>query len=130
MDVTYCDFFIILISLVRRMLRRPIFRKGKYTRAMDEQLYKPIWLKAVLAFALILLGILLTFIVYRFFPIPKQEGFDGMGALLYIFLGLGVCVVLYLVGVILRQNHPYRMFFISLCLFVIILVFVRWSVIG
>ena len=50
-------------------------------------MYKPIWLKAVLAFALIFLGILLTFIVYRFFPIPKQEGFDGLGALLYIFLG-------------------------------------------
>ena len=42
---------------------RPIFRKGKYTSRMDEQLYKPIWLKAVLAFALIFLGILLTFIV-------------------------------------------------------------------
>lgn len=130
MDVSGYDFYRILISQVGRVLRRPIFSKGKYTRAMDELLYKPIWLKAVLAFALILLGILLTFIVYRFFPIPKQEGFDGLGALLYIFLGLGFCVVLYLAGVILRQNHPYRMFFISLALFVMILVFVRWSIIG
>ena len=97
---------------------------------MDEQLYKPIWLKAVLAFLLVLLGILFTFLVYRFMPIPKQQGFDGLGELIYIFIGLGICVTIYLVGVILRQNYPYRMFFVSLVLFVAILFYVRIAVIG
>jgi hypothetical protein len=97
---------------------------------MDEQLYKPIWLKAVLAFLLLMLGILFTFLVYRFFPVPKQTGFDGLDELLYIFLGLGFCIVLYITGVILNRNHPYRIFSFCLFLFLMILIVVRWLVIG
>jgi hypothetical protein len=97
---------------------------------MDEQLYKPIWLKAVLAFLLVFLGILFTFLVYRFYPIPKQAGFDGRAALLYIFLGLGASVVIYLAGVMMRQNYPYRFFLLGLTVFALILGYVRVVVIG
>ena len=48
---------------------------------MDEQFYKPIWVKAVLFFALLFAGVLLTFLMYRFFPVPNQVGYDGLGAL-------------------------------------------------
>jgi hypothetical protein len=97
---------------------------------MDEQLYKPIWVKVVLGFALVLTGLLLTLMMYKFFPVPKEPGFDGMGALRFVFMGLGLTLALYVVGVILVRNYPYRIFLLCLMLFFGILVFVRYMVIG
>ena len=97
---------------------------------MDEQFYKPLWVKASLGFILIFAGLFLTFLMYKFFPVPKETGFDGYGALLYVFIGLGVTLILYIIGVIYSQNHPYRIFSLSLMLFFGILVFIRYMVIG
>jgi len=97
---------------------------------MDEQLYKPIWVKAVLAFALVMSGILLTFLMYKFFPVPNEAGYNGFGALRYVCMGLGLTLVLYIVGVIVMRNYPYRIFLLCLMLFFGILVFVRYMVIG
>lgn len=98
--------------------------------SMDEQFYKPIWVKAVLGFTLLFAGVLLTFLMYRFFPVPNEAGYDGFGALTPIFIGLGVTLVLYITGVIIVKNHPYRIFALSLMLFFGILVFIRYMVIG
>ena len=97
---------------------------------MDEQFYKPIWVKAILFFALLFAGVLLTFLMYRFFPVPNQVGYDGLGALTPICIGLGVTLALYVVGVIMMKNHPYRVFALSLMLFIGILIVVRYMVIG
>ena len=97
---------------------------------MDEQFYKPLWVKAVLGFALLFAGLLMTFLMYRFFPVPNQAGYDGFGALTPIFIGLGVTLGMYIAGVMLMRNHPYRVFALSLMLFIGILVFVRYMVIG
>lgn len=97
---------------------------------MDEQFYKPIWVKAVLAFLLVMLGIFLTYLMFKFFPVPNEAGYNRYGALRYIFLGLGLTLVLYIVGVIFMRNYPYRIFLLCLMLFFGILVFVRYMVIG
>ena len=104
--------------------------QAKIIGRMDEQFYKPTWVKAVLFFALLFAGVLLTFLMYRFFPVPNQAGFDGLGALTPIVIGLGVTLILYVVGVILIKNHPYRIFALSLMLFIGILIVVRYMVIG
>ena len=97
---------------------------------MHEQFYKPIWVKASLGFALIMLGILLTFLMYKFFPVAKEPGFHGFGALKFVFIGLGFTFCLYILGVILIRNYPYRVFLLCLMLFFGILVFIRYMVIG
>jgi len=97
---------------------------------MDEQFYKPIWVKATLGFALIMCGILLTFLMYKFFPVPKEPGFNGLGALRFVFFGLGLTLLLFIIGVIFLRNYPYRVFTLCLMLFFGILVFIRYLVIG
>jgi hypothetical protein len=97
---------------------------------IEEQFYKPIWIKALLAFALLMSGIVLTWMMFKFFPIPNQEGSKGMGALKYICTGLGITLILYILGVIFARNYPYRIFLLCLMFFFGILVFVRYMVIG
>ena len=97
---------------------------------LDEQLYKPIWVKAVLGFALIMLGIFFTFLMYKFFPVPHESRFHGFGALRYVCIGLGLTVLLYIGGVIAFRNFPYRIFMLCLMLFFGILVFIRYMIIG
>ncbi|HXR80033.1 MAG TPA: hypothetical protein VN763_03900 [Saprospiraceae bacterium] len=97
---------------------------------MHEQFYRPIWVKASLGFALIMLGMLLTFLMYKFFPVAKEPGYDGFGALKFVFIGLGFTLCLYILGVICVRNYPYRIFLLCLMLFFGILVFIRYMVIG
>lgn len=97
---------------------------------MDEQFYKPIWVKVALAFALVMSGIVLTWMMFRFFPMTNEVGAKGYGVLKYVCIGLGVTLVLYIVGVSFMRNYPYRIFLLCLMLFFGILVFVRYMVIG
>jgi hypothetical protein len=97
---------------------------------MDEQFYKPIWVKVSLAFGLVMSGIVLTWMMFKFFPVPNEAGAHGYGALKYICVGLVFTVALYIVGVIFMRNYPYRIFLLCLMLFFGILVFVRYMVIG
>jgi len=97
---------------------------------MHEQFYRPIWVKVSLGFALIMLGMLLTFLMYKFFPVAKEPGFDGFGALKFVFMGLGLTLFLYILGVIFIRNYPYRIFLLCLMLFFGMLVFIRYMVIG
>ena len=55
---------------------------------MKPELYQPIWIKAVLGFVLFMLGLLFTFLVFRFIPISKKEGVDGLGGLLIVLFCL------------------------------------------
>ncbi len=92
---------------------------------MKDEWYKPIYIKTILGFLLIMVGLLLTFLVYRFFPVPKSEGFDGLGAVMLTLYGLGGTEVLYILGVVFSRNHPYVVFCLSLFLFIFVLIFIR-----
>ncbi len=92
---------------------------------MQEGLYKPIYIKVILGFLLMMAGLLLTFVMYRFFPVPKEAGMNGLGAILYTLYGLGGTEILYILGVIFSRNHPYVVFCLSLFLFIFILVVIR-----
>lgn len=136
MLLRYCLYLITMNKLVRNT---PLFFKlypfplkivNRNSTRMEEQFYKPIWVKALLGFALVMLGIFLTFLMYKFFPVPNEAGYDGFGALRYVCLGLGFTLLLYIVGVIFIRNYPYRIFLLCLMLFFGILVFVRYMVIG
>ncbi|HZV68809.1 MAG TPA: hypothetical protein VFG10_04665 [Saprospiraceae bacterium] len=97
---------------------------------MREEYYMPIWIKALLAFLLVMLGILFTFIMYRFFPVPKETGFDGLGSLMYIFFILGALELVFIFGVMFLRKHPYSLFSTCLLLFLVGLILIRWLVIG
>jgi hypothetical protein len=97
---------------------------------MKPELYKPIWIKAVLGFALFMLGLLFTFLVFRFIPISKKEGVDGLGGLLIVLFCLAGFEVSYILGVVLKRNHPYVVFGVNLVGFVIVLFLVRFFHIG
>jgi len=97
---------------------------------MHESYYKPIYIKAILGFALFMLGVFFTFLMYKFFPVPHESRFHGFGALRYVFIGLGLTLCLYIVGVICIRNYPYRIFLLCLMLFFGLLVFIRYMVIG
>jgi hypothetical protein len=97
---------------------------------MDDAYFKPIWIKALLGFALMMVGLLLTFLVFRFIPIPKDTGYDGLSSLMLILFCLGGIELLYILGVIFSRNHPYVIFSLCLIAFVIVLALVRWLVIG
>ncbi|MEO5907511.1 MAG: hypothetical protein ABIQ11_12345 [Saprospiraceae bacterium] len=84
---------------------------------MHEEYYMPIWIKALLGFALVMVGILFTFIVFRFFPVLKETGFDGLSSLMFVFFALGMCLVLYVGGLVFDKRHPYSIFAICLGLF-------------
>ena len=92
---------------------------------MKEEFYMPGWIKAVLGFALVMLGLLFTFIVFRFFPVKKEVGFDGMGSLIYSFFALGMVLILYVVGLLMDKKHPYTLFFICIGMFVLLLAGIR-----
>ena len=92
---------------------------------MKEEFYMPGWIKAVLGFALVMLGLLFTFIVFRFFPVKKEAGFDGMGSLIYSFFALGMVLILYVVGLLMDKKHPYTLFFICIGMFVLLLAGIR-----
>ncbi len=92
---------------------------------MREEYYMPIWIKGLLGFALVMAGILFTFIVFRFFPVPKETGFDGLSSLMFVFFALGICLVLYVGGLIFDKRHPYSIFAICLGLFASSLVLIR-----
>jgi len=79
---------------------------------------------------LVMSGIVLTFLMYKYIPVPNEAGYNGFGALRYVCMGLGLTLVLYIVGVIVMRNYPYRIFLLCLMLFFGILVFVRYMVIG
>jgi len=97
---------------------------------MEEQFYKPLWVKAVLGFGLVFAGILFTFMMYKFFPVPNQARFDGFGALTYVGIGLACTLIIYILGVLYSRNHPYRVFSLCLMFFIGFLVIVRSLVIG
>ena len=86
----------------------------------------PIWIKALLAFALIMIGIVLTYLSFKFFPIPNETGFDGFGSLMYVFIALGVSVLVFILGLIIDRRHPYSLFAICLTLFLVLLILIRW----
>ena len=92
---------------------------------MKEEFYIPIWIKALLGFALVMLGILFTFIVFRFFPVKKEPGFDGWGSLVYSWFSLGIVLVAYIIGLLMDKKHPYTLFFICLAMFVLLLAGIR-----
>lgn len=92
---------------------------------MNEDYFKPIWIKAILGFALMMTGLLFIFLVFRFFPIPKQTGFDALNAVLLSLYVLGGIEVLYIIGMLIQKNHPYRVFTSCLVLFTGILVLIR-----
>lgn len=92
---------------------------------MRDEYYMPIWIKGLLGFALVIAGILFTFIVFRFFPVPKEAGFDGLSSLMFVFIVLGICLVLYVGGLIFDKRHPYSLFAICLGLFASALVLIR-----
>ena len=91
----------------------------------EKVIYIPNWMKAVLGFALIMLGLLFTFLLFRFFPVLKETGYDQRGALEYSLFALGVVFVMYLVGLIMDKKHPYTLFFICLAIFAMLLVGIR-----
>ena len=97
---------------------------------MKDEYFKPIWIKAILGFLLMILGLVFTFLVFRFIPIPKQEGFDGFGGLMIVLFCLGGFEVSYILGVILSRNHPYVIFSVNLVGFMILLLSIRFLFIG
>jgi hypothetical protein len=97
---------------------------------MNELFYKPIWVKTILGFSLVMSGIVFTYLMYKLFPVPNEPRFDGLGALKYVFIGLGFTLCCYIVGVIFVRNYPYRIFLLCLMMFFGMLVFIRYMVIG
>jgi len=92
---------------------------------MKKVIYIPGWIKVVLGFALIMLGLLFTFLIFRFFPVRKETGYDQMGALQYTWFALGVVFVMYLIGLAIDRRHPYTLFFVCLGIFVLLLAGIR-----
>ena len=92
---------------------------------MKEEFYMPIWIKALLGFALVMLGILFTFIVFRFFPVKKEPEFDGWGSMVYSLFSLGIVLVAYIIGLLMDKKHPYTLFLICLAMFVLLLAGIR-----
>lgn len=88
-------------------------------------IYIPGWIKAVLGFALIMSGLLFTFLVFRFFPVLKETGYDQRGALEYSLFALGLVFVMYVVGLFIDKKHPYTLFFICLGIFALLLTGIR-----
>jgi hypothetical protein len=72
-----------------------------------------------------MVGVLFTFLMFRFFPVPKQTGYDGMDALSYVFMSLGAVLILFITGLIMDKKHPYSLFAICLSVFVTLLVLIR-----
>ena len=97
---------------------------------MNDAYFKPIWIKALLGFALMMVGLLFTFLVFRFIPIPKETGYDGLSSLMLILFCLGGIELLYILGVIFSRNHPYVIFSLCVIAFVVVLGMVRWLVVG
>jgi hypothetical protein len=97
---------------------------------VKDEYFKPIWIKAILGFALIVFGLVSTFLVFRFIPIPKEEGFDGLGGLMIVLFCLGGFELSYILGVIFSRNHPYVIFTVNLFAFILLLFAVRFLVIG
>lgn len=93
------------------MLKLENHLPGNNTR---EEYYMPIWIKALLGFALVILGIFFTFLTFRFVPVPKEAGFDGWSGLLYVFIALGVVLLVFIIGLMMDKKHPYTLF--GLCL--------------
>ena len=96
---------------------------------MREEYYMPIWIKAVLAFLLVMIGIVLTYCTFRFFPVPQEAGFDARGSLMYVMTALGGVLLLFVTGIMMARRHPYSIFGICLGLFLIMLVIIRCLVI-
>ena len=92
---------------------------------MKEEFYMPVWIKALLGFALVMLGLLFTFVVFRFFPVRKEPGFDSEGSLYYYFFALGMVLILYIIGLLLDKRHPYTLFMICLGMFVLLIAGIR-----
>ena len=92
---------------------------------MKREFYMPGWIKAVLGFALVMLGLLFTFIAYRFFPVKKEADFDDRGWLIYSFFALGIVLILYVVGLLMDKKHPYTLFFICIGIFLLLLAGIR-----
>ena len=97
---------------------------------MKDEYFKPIWIKAILGFLLMILGLVFTLLVFRFIPIPKKEGMDGLGGLMIVLFCLGGFELSYILGVVLKRNHPYVVFAVNLIGFVILLLLVRFLHIG
>ena len=89
---------------------------------MKAEYYEPIWVKTLLGFGLMIIGLLMTFLVYRFIPVPKLEGYDGFRSVLLTLLGLGAVELFYIVGVMFSKNHPYVIFTLCMVLFILGLV--------
>lgn len=92
---------------------------------MLEEYYMPIWIKAILAFILVLLGIALTYCMFRFFPVPQKAGFDARGSLMYVLTALGGILILYVVGLIMARRHPYSIFSVCMLIFIMLLISIR-----
>ena len=92
---------------------------------MKEEFYMPIWIKAILGFALVMLGIIFTFAVFRFFPVKKETGFDHMGSLTYAFISLGMVLVIFIIGLLMDKKHPYTLFALCLGMYVVLLAGIR-----
>ncbi len=92
---------------------------------MKEEFYMPIWIKTLLGFALVMGGILCTFLVFRFVPVRKEEGFDGLSSLMFVFMALGIALVLYIGGLLFDKRHPYSIFSICFALFLGALILIR-----
>lgn len=86
----------------------------------------PVWIKGLLGFGLVMAGLLFTFLIFRFFPVPKQTGFDGLDSLLLVFLSLGLSLLLFIFGLMLDKKHPYTLFSFCLGLFLVLLILIRW----
>ncbi|MDQ3015102.1 MAG: hypothetical protein M3R25_00025 [Bacteroidota bacterium] len=97
---------------------------------MKEEFYMPIWIKTLLGFALVMGGIVFTFLVFRFIPVRKETGFDGLNSLMFVFLALGIALLLYIVGLIFDKRHPYSIFTFCFGLFLGALLLIRFIHLG
>lgn len=97
---------------------------------MKEEYYMPIWIKALLGFVLVMGGILCTFLVFRFIPIRKETGFDGLSSLMIVFIALGIALLAYIAGLIFDKRHPYSIFSICFGLFLVALGMIRFLHLG
>jgi hypothetical protein len=92
---------------------------------LKEEFYMPLWIKALLGFGLVMAGILFTFITYRFFPVKKESGFDNSGSLTFVFISLGMVIMVYIIGLLIDKRHPYSLFILCLLMFVLLLAAIR-----
>ncbi len=93
---------------------------------MNEKEISPTKNKVISGILLFVLGIVITFIVFRLFPLPKGTGFDGLGSLLYAFFLLFAIELLYIIVVMIKKRHIYSIFFACLALFLAGLIVIRW----